>query len=249
MKLKVNNHGKKYSIFGEKNKSSIVLISGWLHNFENEVEFVRKLSKYFKVVIIKYPGYYGVKDLKSLPSKNTYPNIVYGVIKKLKLSGYSLLGFSLGCQVVLHTVEKYKLKNKTVLISPTMDSLEKDTPYLIKLFLKNRKVFKFIRHNKVLTKIIIDLAYRKITKITENKRSKTNNFNNPNISLTGAFDTLYFGVTNFIDPRKYSPQTKFIFGSKEILQSKFKGKYITVKGMGHGGFKTFSDDIISAIIN
>lgn len=249
MELRNNDYSKAYSVFGKSNKSPIILLSGWLHNFENEAEFVRKLSKYFKVVIIKYPGYYGVKDIKSLPSKNTFPDIVYGVIKKLKLSGYSFLGFSLGCQVVLNTVEKYKLKNKIILISPAMESLKKDAPYIIKLFLKNRKVFKFIRNNKVLSKIIVDLAYRKITKITENKRSKTNNFNNPYISLTGAFDTLYFGVTNFIDPRKYISQTKFIFGEKEVLQNKFKGKYVTIKDMGHGGFKTFSDDIISAIIN
>lgn len=249
MKLKKDGFEIEYKIVGNKSKNSIVLISGWLHNFENEVDFVKSLAKYYKVVTIKYPGYYGAKDLNTLPSKYILSDIVYSVIKNLKLNNYSLLGFSLGCQVVLHTVEKYKLKNKVVLISPTMESLEKDTPYLLKLFLKNRKIFELIRKNKTLSKLIVDMAYKKISRVTENsKRLNSQGFNNPNISLTGAFDTLYFGVTNFIDPRKYSSQTKFIFGEKEILQNSFKGKYTTIKNMGHGGFKKFSSDIITAVI-
>lgn len=248
MKLKNNNFEIEYNTYGNKNKTSIVLVSGWLHNFDNETKFINKLSKYLKVITIKYPGYYGSTELISLPNKYTLSDIVFTVIKHLKLTDYTLLGFSLGCQTVLHIVEKYKLKNKIILVSPTMEGLEKETPYLIKLFLKNRKVFEFIRKNKILSKFVIDLAYKKISKVTENKKSKTRGFNNPNISLIGAFDTLYFGVTNFIDPRKYSSQTKFIFGSKEILQNNFTGKYTTIKNMGHGGFKTFYNDIIGAII-
>ena len=210
-----------YKVFGDKKQKTIILLSGWLHNFENEKDFLNKLTKYFRVITVKYPGYYGATDLNCLPEAYTYSDIVYSLIKKLKLKNFILLGFSLGCQIVLHTVSKYKLKNKIILISPTTHNLDEDVPYVLRLFIKNRKIFELIRKNSLISKLIVNMAYNKISRITQGKKVRTNGFKNSNITLNGAFDTLYFVSTNFINPKDFVKQTKFIFGSNEILQHKF----------------------------
>lgn len=217
------------------NKKTIVLLPGWLHNFENETKFIHELQKYFNVVTIKYPGYYGIKELNNLPVKYDLPKYVYSKLKRLKSKSYYLLGFSMGCQVVLHLVNKYNLKNKIILISPTAHSLEDEAPFLIKPFLRNIRFFKFIRNSNFLSKLLVNMAYRKIFKVTENKQIDKTVFDNPNITTKGAFDTLYFLTTCFVNPIIYRNQATFIFGEKEILQKKFAGKYKTIKNMGHGG--------------
>ena len=233
-------------------KKSIVLLSGWLHNFENETEFVDELSKNFNVTIIKYPGYYGEKDLERLPKKFDLADYIYSKIKSLKLKDYTFVSFSMGCQVALHVIKKYDLTNKVILISPTTSDLTLKVPFLLKPFLKNELIFGFIRENEYLSKLIVNMAYKKISVVTENGKVERSNFNNKNITTKGAFDTLYFLITNFIDPIKYSKQTSLIFGDKEILQKSLKpNEYWIIKDCGHGGFekryKEFSKTIISLV--
>lgn len=229
-------------------KKSIVLLSGWLHNFENETEFVDELSKNFNVTIIKYPGYYGEKDLERLPKKFDLSNDIYSKIKSLKLENYTLVAFSMGCQVALHIVKKYDLRNKAILISPTTSDLTLEVPFLLKPFLKNELIFGFIRGNEYLSKLIVNMAYKKISVVTENGKADGSKFNNKNITTKGAFDTLYFLITNFIDPKKYSKQTSLIFGDKEILQKSLKpNEYSIIKDCGHGGFEKRYKEIIRII--
>lgn len=218
-------------------KKTIVLLPGWLHNFENETIFVNELKRHFNIVIIKYPGYYGEKGLDDLPGKYDLSDLVYSKIKDVNLKNYYLLGFSMGCQVVLHTVKKYNLKNKIILISPTMRNLEDQAPFLLRPLLKNRYFFKLIRISKYFSGLIVDMAYKSISQITENRKLTKNKFNNLNITITGAFDTLYFLVTNFINPKEYKKQAYFIFGDKEILQKDMKSSdYSLIKNCGHGNF-------------
>jgi len=228
-------------------KKTIVLLSGWLHNFENETKFVKKLNKYFKIVVIKYPGYYGEKDFDKLPNKYDLADLTYSKIRNLGLKNFYILGFSMGCQVVLHTVMKYKLKNKLILISPTTQTLENEVPYFVKPFLKNRGLFKIVRKSDLLSTLLVNMAYKKISKITENGHLGKKAFSNSKISTKGAFDTLYFLVTSFINPTTYKNQTTFIFGEKEILQKGFIAKFKTIKNMGHGGFDQHCNELSEVI--
>lgn len=218
-------------------KKTIVLLPGWLHNFENETKFVNELKRHFNIVIFKYPGYYGEKGLNDLPRKYDLSDLVYSKIKDLNLKNYYLLSFSMGCQVALHTVKKYNLEKKIILISPTMQTLEDKVPLLLRPLLKNRYFFKLIRSSKYISGLMVDMAYKSISHITENGKITKNKFNNLNITTTGAFDTLYFLVTNFINPTEYQKQSYFIFGDKEILQKDMKASdYSLIKNCGHGNF-------------
>lgn len=227
---------------------TLILLPGWTHDFQYEAKFVQELAKKHKVVTISYPGYFESQENYKSMSMLFLAEIVDSVIKQLKLKDFKLIGFSMGCQVVLKYIDTFNKTAKAVLISPTLSPL---TDYLnpaqIKL-VKARFVLKLVRISNYLKPRLVNLAYSKIGSITEGKQ-KDIYFKSKSVSINGAFDTLVAMATSFVDPLKYKDNVEFIFGDKEILQNNLKGviEYKVLKNTGHGAFHTHYKEIAKLI--
>jgi pimeloyl-ACP methyl ester carboxylesterase len=230
------------------NGQPFILLPGWTHDFQYETKFLEELAKKHKVVTISYPGYLDSEENYKAMSMAFLAKIVDSVIKHLKLMDFKLVGFSMGCQVVLKYIDIYNKDVKAILISPTTKSLKSTLNHYQKLLVQGKLLLKMVRLNSRLKLHLVNLAYCQIGNITEGENNQ-NYFKSKSVSINGAFDTLIALLTSFIDPLKYKENIEFIFGEKEVLQNGIKGhaEYKLIKDAGHGVFHTHYKEIAKLI--
>lgn len=124
------------NIFGDK-KHALVFLAGWTHDFQYETELIEALTKECRVITISYPGYSGSEVNPKARSMDFLSKLVDQVIESLGLTNFTLIGFSMGCQVALNYITKHP-KQKAILISPVTHSLLDDSPTYIKFIVKSK---------------------------------------------------------------------------------------------------------------
>lgn len=245
--LTIDDKKIELNIFGT-NKKALILLPGWTHNFQFETKFIQELTKTYKVVTISYPGYSESEENSKSQSINYLAEIIHETIQQLRLTNYNLLGFSMGCEVVIKYLDKYSDKSKTFLISPITHSLLKDTPAYGKLLLSSSLIISLARMISPIKLFIINQATQNISKVTENS-NKGGVFKEDRVSQNGAYDTLIATITGYGDPFKFSGQITYIFGDKEVLQDKIIDnlKFKVIRNAGHGAFNTHYKEIADLI--
>lgn len=239
-KIEVNN-------YGEKGKT-ILLLAGWTHDFQYETNFIKALAINHKVITFSYPGYAGSDETKNAQTIEYLSSIIENIVHKLELNEFTLVGFSMGCQVVLSYLESHP-KQKAILISPIMHSLLHDTPGYGKFLLSSSILINLIRSITPIKKFLVDKAYSNISGVTEGSYDSAK-FDDPHVTLNGAYDTLIATINSFIDPIEYKDRVKFIFGDKEIEKRRLdnhKVKYLAINDSGHGVFDSRYKEIVKLI--
>lgn len=251
MKKYLHVDGKKLELneFGSGPKT-LLLLSGWTHDFQTEEKFLLELAKQFRVITISWPGYAASEVNPKAQSMKFLASIVQCVITELGLKNVHVVGFSMGCQIALHYVRYFNNNARLILISPPTKSFISEAPLYGKLLLSSHFIISVARAIQPIKKFMVNKAYSEIERVTENSRHK-GAFEVKSASYDGAFDTLVALLTSFIDPLTVQSNVGFIFGEKEILQKSLDNKnaiYKTIKGIGHGAFGTHYKELASAVI-
>jgi pimeloyl-ACP methyl ester carboxylesterase len=249
MKKFITNDNKKIevNIYGSKG-STLILLAGWTHDFQYENSFINKLATNHVVITFSYPGYAQSEENYKAQSAKFLSNIISSVTHFLNIEDFTLIGFSMGCQIVVNYLQDHP-KQKAVLISPILHSLIEDTPAYGKLLLSSSFLINLVRKTKIIKSFLVNKAYSNIGKVTENAKNRSQ-FKAERLSLNGAYDTLIATLTSFIDPVEYKSRIKFIFGDGEVMQSRLdnhKISYSVIKESGHGSFEENYDQIVKLI--
>lgn len=126
--------GKKVFYSDQGKGHAIVFIHGWLESHTTFENIVRVLSSKYRCISIDLPGF-GASDPLDRVTLNKISNSVGGVLKKIGIEKYYLVGHSLGGAVTLIHADKHQENvNKIVLISPfiTFKQFSKSIFYLIR---------------------------------------------------------------------------------------------------------------------
>ena len=245
--IEVDNNNVEFNIYG-KSKNCLILLSGWTHDFQYDKSFINELEKKRKVITISYPGYSGSYESNKAQSMKFLSGLIDLIVLELKINKFELVGFSIGCQVVLEYLKNHP-KQRAILISPVMHSLTENIPFYGKIILRSDFLVSFIRNFTLLKLSLVNIAYSKIATVTEGKK-RHSKFSDDKVSLNGAYDTLIATLKSFINPLLYKDRIRFVFGENEvdrkILDSKAI-KYNILKNAGHGSFDTHYKQIANFI--
>lgn len=245
--IEFDQHKVEVNIYGKSGRT-LILLSGWTHDFQYEKLFINELTKKNKVIAISYPGYSKSDENQNAQSINFLASLVDSVIKDLNLDDFILVGFSFGCQIALEYLKIHR-NQKAILISPVMHLLSEDAPWFGKIILNSNFLIKLIRKSEHIKSYLVNMANSQISIITEGLK-KQSKFEGNYVSLNGAFDTLIATTRYFNNPIKYKDRVKFIFGENEMgrdILEKKKIKYYILKNSGHGSFNTHYELIANLI--
>ncbi len=228
-KIEVNVHGTGKPVY--------IMLAGWTHDFQYEDNLIHTLPQIATVITISYPGYSGSDENSKAQSANFLSTIISSVIEELRLTHFTLVGFSMGCQIVLRYIKNHP-KQKAVLLSPVLHSLLADTPSYGKILLSSKFLLQCIRSINPIKKYLVNLAYSKISNVTEGRNNDAT-FEPTRVTVNGAFDTLIATISSFIDPIEYRENVQFIFGDREISQNKLDQYQIPYRLIRNAGHETF----------
>ena len=249
MKKLILHDGNKIeiNIFGKKHKF-LLLLAGWTHDFQYETKFINELSKKYTVLTISYPGYSQSEENPKAQSMTFLSTIIDSVIHSQNITKFTLVGFSMGCQVVVNYLSSHPQQH-AVLISPILHSLLHDSPLYARILLASPFLLNIVRHFSAIKKTLVLKAYSQIGKVTEGAEN-TSQFTDGRVSITGAFDTLIATLTTFNDPVRYQDRIRFIFGDGEIMQARLDQlniPYSIISESGHGAFDDSYNEIARLI--
>ena len=236
------------NVFGTAPKT-LIFLAGWTHDFQYEPPLIRLLQKKFRVVTISYPGYAKSQESTRAESMRFLSTIIDSVVASLNIRDYTLVGFSMGCQVAVDYLKRHP-SARAVLISPVMHPLIEDTPWYGKLLLSSSMFINAIRVLPGIKRMLVEKAYSMIGGVTEGKKN-TSGFTDSRLSVTGAYDTLIAALTSFTDPLFFKDRIRFIFGDEEVLQRKhdmMNIRYEVIHHAGHGAFETEYKQIAARIM-
>lgn len=146
-KVNINNTSLFYSEIGSG--KVVILIHGWMNSGIVWEKFARKLSMNYKVVIIDLPGF----GKSICPYKENYINNTVLVLKsffeKFEDEIYSIVGYSMGGQVLYELLKKNIVSPKKVVFCSTpifgvemMKKISKRDEYIEKLILFYKSMLK-----------------------------------------------------------------------------------------------------------
>lgn len=252
MKEKFITIGKTHiSFFDSETKGPLlVLLSGWTHQFQEEVSFIDALTTKSRVVAISWPGY-GNSDSSPMAMSMEYlAEIVHEIVNELQQQEVFLVGFSMGTQVATHYAKKYDANTPMILISAPLRAFDSEAPWYGKLLLQSKVAMKIVRRIPPFRDALVKMAYGSIARVTENS-SRKHVWNAKKVSMYGAYDTLIALLTSFADPTIF-PECVFIYGEQEVLQNDSgipEANIIEVKGIGHGAFNKKPTELAAAVMH
>jgi pimeloyl-ACP methyl ester carboxylesterase len=103
----INQNQKKIS-FEDKGKGNpIVLLHGFLESLEIWNQYVKELSREFRVVTIDLPGHGKTEAISEVHTMELMADVVKSVLDNLKITECVIIGHSMGGYVALAFAEKY----------------------------------------------------------------------------------------------------------------------------------------------
>lgn len=133
--LKINNHLLSYSDVGSG--EVVVFLHGWMDSKTAYEDIIFNLSQKYRCISIDLPGF-GKSEIISDITLVKISKIITGLLNKLKIKKYSLVGHSLGGAITLIHADKHEdCIDKIVLISPfvTFRQFSKSVFYAIRNFI------------------------------------------------------------------------------------------------------------------
>lgn len=99
--------GKKIRYSDEGEGNVLVLIHGFIERIEIWNEFSHELSKNYRVICIEIPGHGESEVIASVQTMELMAEMVYEILRKIRVENFVLVGHSMGGYVGLAFAEKY----------------------------------------------------------------------------------------------------------------------------------------------
>lgn len=232
-----------YTIFGEKNKKVFICLPGYADEAELFNDFAKHLAKRYKVVLPEFPMIHTEKKVESLKTLTEY---LETFCQHLKLTRFTLLGFSLGGMVAtnyaFHHLEKIEKLYLLSSLPQLIISRKKLALYrLVKPILTNGLFCKiYLRFN-------VNDAIRKIYGSENMKPNREKMMRDHPISIFGTFFNIGDGQLRGQFNSLSIPKTIILFEDDKILKlekyRKFiktlKCQFVIFKKGGHANSKNY----------
>ena len=115
MQIVVDNILTSYQIFGDKNKT-IVILPGWKRSVNEWIPIARSLSTEFKVVLLDLPGFSQMVRPKESFGVFEYAEFVKRFLQKVEIEKVILVGHSFGGRLALILASETSLVEKLILV-------------------------------------------------------------------------------------------------------------------------------------
>lgn len=133
MLKQININGIKINYYQAGQGQSLVLLHGWLNNWQGMELMIRELEKKFKVYCLDYPGYGESGDLPNY-TLEAHADYLAQLIHKLKIKPV-IIGTSLGAWIASVFANKYpKLATAVVLIGSPILKNNLPTNFVFKFY-------------------------------------------------------------------------------------------------------------------
>lgn len=114
-----------YTIYGKKNKQSIVLLHGWGQNIEMMKPIGNKFQEQFQIVIIDLPGHGMSTEPTYAWNVEDFVEAIHILLEEHKIKNPILIGHSFGGKTSLLYASKYPVKKMVLLASPFKKEIQK----------------------------------------------------------------------------------------------------------------------------
>ena len=116
-----------YVDYGNKDSESIVYLHGWGQNIEMMKPIADPFSNTNRIIILDLPGFGKSEEPKTSWSLEDYVEMIYSLIKKLKIESPNIIGHSFGGKLALIYASKHPTKRLILLASPYKVKIQKIT--------------------------------------------------------------------------------------------------------------------------
>ncbi len=153
--LKIN-----YEVYGEENKSPVLILHGWGSNIDAIKPIVNSLSNRFKVYSIDLPGFGKSEEPKKEMYVDDYAVVVKEFLNKLNLEKCILIGHSFGGRVITKLVTKHGYKPERIIyVDAAGVKPKRSISYYIKVYSYKltKKIIKIFNSKEKAEEIISNL--------------------------------------------------------------------------------------------
>lgn len=116
--MKIKDIEINYTQYGNKKGKNVVLLHGWGQNIKVMDVIGKRLDKYFYITNIDFPGFGNSEEPKKALTIYEYEEILYELLKKLKIDNPILIGHSFGGRVSIIYASKHKVEKLVLLGAP-----------------------------------------------------------------------------------------------------------------------------------
>lgn len=220
-----------------------LMFSGWLHSFADEQIFLGELAKHYWIHLIDLPGYANQADAHEMYGFEEVAGELHEIIRKNGLEKVPLLGFSMGCRLLISYVDKYSHKGSLIFIGCPPDM--RDLPWWGRLFVFNRKIVSFLRRLRLWKAFVVRYALRRIT--NDSKAV----FTASTTTLQGAFDSLMALLWSATTWNVYRNRATYIYGSEDTYLTEAQelkpDRLVAIPGIGHNCFLGHEKEIVELV--
>ena len=125
MKIKVKNIDVNYIDYGNKKGKPIVFLHGWGQNIEMMKIISDHYTKDNRLIVIDLPGFGDSEKPNNIWFVSDYAELVYELLKKIKVEKPNLIGHSFGGKIALLYASKYECEKIVLLASPFKKGIKK----------------------------------------------------------------------------------------------------------------------------
>ena len=123
--IKIKDTNINYILYGEKKKTTIVLLHGWGQNIEMMKMIGDAFKDRFQILILDLPGYGKSSEPPFSWSVYDYVDMLHELLSKLNIKDIILIGHSFGGKISLAYSSKYDVKKLVLFGSPFKPEIEK----------------------------------------------------------------------------------------------------------------------------
>lgn len=123
--INIKDTNINYILYGEKKKTTIVLLHGWGQNIEMMKMIGDAFKDRFQILILDLPGYGKSSEPPFSWSVYDYVDMLHEFLSKLNIKDIILIGHSFGGKISLAYSSKYDVKKLVLFGSPFKPEIEK----------------------------------------------------------------------------------------------------------------------------
>lgn len=123
--INIKDTNINYILYGEKKKTTIVLLHGWGQNIEMMKMIGDAFKDRFQILILDLPGYGKSSEPPFSWSVYDYVDMLHELLSKLNIKDIILIGHSFGGKISLAYSSKYDVKKLVLFGSPFKPEIEK----------------------------------------------------------------------------------------------------------------------------
>ncbi|MBQ9181206.1 MAG: alpha/beta hydrolase [Bacilli bacterium] len=123
--INIKDTNINYILYGEKKKTTIVLLHGWGQNIEMMKMIGDAFKDRFQILILDLPGYGKSSEPPFSWSVYDYVDMLHELLSKLNIKDIILIGHSFGGKISLAYSSKYDVKKLVLFGSPFKPETEK----------------------------------------------------------------------------------------------------------------------------